>query len=537
MPKTQKILSAGILLIILYSLAINLPFLWEREFQGEAARRAVAALEMMERGDYLIPYIEGRPYLLKPPGYNWVLIGFFKAFGSHSEFVARLSSVTAATLCALFLALLFRAVAQPPGLIWVLPGLVFLSIPEVLDKACRAEIDMTYTLLVTLSVFSWFYLHEIRKRPYLAWTVTLAFSALGTLTKTFQAPAFLYAAVGPYLLFKRRFREIFSPAHLLGLIIYAGIFSLWFIPAARRVGAERILSAWLGEYAGRQKPLSPSGFWGHFLTFPLEYFEGHLPWILFLPGWLPRNLREDLPFPVKDLALYSLCLLAFSFPLYWILPGTRLRYLLPAVGGLVYLLSVPLYRGWERDRLPGVSLLALRLLGGLILIALPLFVYISWGRLHLRGNLWALVGFLVVTSSGLLVFFGRRARLLVPALFFFVWALKWTFAAVYFPYQERFRNHYSQAARKLALHLPPGTLLCDYRLDTPHLTYYLKYKYRRIRHMRLTKDVQSLKGCKYIITTPENLKDIPFKFKVLFKTKARKTTVILLETHETPGLQ
>ena len=537
MPKTQKILLKGLLLIVLYSLALNLPFLWEREFQGEAARRAVAALEMMERGDYLIPYIEGRPYLLKPPGYNWVLIGFFKLFGSPSEFVARLSSVTAATLCALFLALLFRAISRAPGLLWVLPGLIFLSIPEVLDKACRAEIDMTYTLLVTLSVFSWFYLHEIRKRPYLAWTLALGFSALATLTKTFQAPAFLYAAVGPYLLFKRRFREIFSPAHLLGLFVYAGIFSLWFVPAARRVGAERILSAWFGEYAGRQKPLSPSGFWGHFLTFPWEYFEGHLPWILFLMGWLSRTLREDLPSSLKDLSLYSLSLLAFSFPLYWILPGTRLRYLLPAVGGLVYLLSVPLYRGWERNWLPRLSFLALRLLSGLILIALPLFAYASWGRLHLKGNLWALVGFLMVTLSGLLVLFSRRARSLFLALFFFVWALKYTFAAVYFPYQEHFRNHYSRAARELASHLPPGTLLCDYRLDSPHLTYYLKYKYHHIRHMRLIKDAQALKECRYIITTPQKLKDLPFKFKILIKTKARKTPVVLIETYGPIGSQ
>ena len=520
----KRYLVTGILIIVFYSLALNLPFLWEREFQGEAARRAVAALEMMERGDYLIPYIEDQPYLLKPPGYNWVLVGFFKLFGSHSEFVARLSSVTAATLCALFLVLLFRAVAQPPGLLWVLPGLIFLSFPEVLDKACRAEIDMTYTLLVTLSVFSWFYLHEIRKSPYLAWTVALGFSALATLTKTFQALAFLYAAVGPYLFFKRRFQELFSPAHLLGLFVYAGIFSLWFVPAAQRIGAERILSAWFGEYLSKKNPLEPSGFWGHFLRFPLEYLEGYFPWIVFGLLWLRNRGQETwkrLPEPLRALTLFSFLGLVFSFPFYWLLPGTRLRYLLPTAGGLSFLLALPIVNVLEREENPYLLRWGLKAFALLILITLPLFMIVSYHKLHLKENPWAW-GSLLLTgllATGLLRATDLRRKI---SFLFLLWAgLRLTFGASYFIYQENYRSHYFQAAQKLQTFLPRNIILCDYGLNSPHLTYYLKYKLKWIKSMRFFPPKSSIQNCNYVISYQPLIEKK--KWQLLAFLKARRT--------------
>ncbi len=516
----KRHLLTGVIIIVLYSLALNLPFLWEREFQGEAARRAVAALEMMERGDYLIPYIEGRPYLLKPPGYNWVLIGFFKAFGSHSEFVARLSSVTAATLCALFLALLFRAIAQPPGLLWVLPGLVFLSLPEVLDKACRAEIDMTYTLLVTVSVFSWFYLHEIRERPFPAWMVGLGFSALATLTKTFQALFFFYTPILPYLFFRKRLKAVLSPFHFLGLTVFGLIFALWFLPASERMGIQTIFQAWFGEYLSKKNSLEPSGFWGHFLKFPLEYLQGHLPWILFLSGWTHSRFRENLEARVKNLALYSLCFLAFSFPIYWFLPGTRLRYLLPTAGGLTFLATVPLYQVLKEQKIPARIEMPLKFLLGATALAVPVFVALSWRHLYLSENPLALFFLAALVLEVGLWFRLRGARAKVWGLFLFLFLAKISFAATYFPYQARHRSHYLTAARKIKALLPKNVVLCDYGVNTPHITYYLKYKMAWVQTVRLVSHPEEWKDCDYLIT-PKDLTHPDLQF--LARIRARRT--------------
>ena len=517
----DKYLLGGIFAVILYSLVLNLPFLGEREFQGEAARRVVAALEMMERGDYLIPYIEGRPYLLKPPGYNWVLIGLFKAFRSPSEFVARLSSVAAAALAALFLALVFRAAARPPGLLWILPGLIFLSTPEVLDKACRAEIDMTYTFLVTVSVFAWFYFHEIRRRPLWAWSVGLGVAALATLTKTFQAVVFFYTPVVPYLLLKRRLRELFSLSHLAGWGIYALIFLVWFLPASREVGACPILEAWLGEYLSKKNPLEPSGFWGHLTAFPLDYLRGYLPWILFL-GYFFRDFRKALPGSLRDLALFSALLIGLSFPLYWLSPGSRLRYLLPTAGTLALLVSIHLVHLLKVNEIPRPISWALKGLMILLVLLGPTFALTSWKRLHLYENIGGLI-FLGLLSGGAMVWlFLKDPRSKIWGLFVVVLLAKLAFASVYFPYQDRFRDHYRRASRVLQ-NFVKGPLLCDYGVDTPHLTYYLRYGSPRKIKVEFVSP-QELSHC-HLVITPSGIKLEGFK--PLLHFKARRRPLIL----------
>ncbi|QJA06283.1 hypothetical protein FVE67_05450 [Thermosulfurimonas marina] len=519
----RRTLLVGIFTIILYSLALNLPFLWEREFQGEAARRVVAALEMMERGDYLIPYIEGRPYLLKPPGYNWVLIVFFKLFGSHTEFVARLSSVTAATLAALFLALLFRAVARPPGLLWILPGLVFLSTPEVLDKACRAEIDMTYTLLVTVSVFSWFYFHEIRRRPFWAWSVGLGVAALATLTKTFQAVIFFYTPIFPYLLWKKRLREFFSLPHLAGLGIYALIFLAWFLPASREVGSRTILRAWLGEYLSKKNPLEPSGFWGHALSFPLAYLQGHLPWILFVLGYFSREFRKSLSVPLRNLALFSVLFVGLSFPLYWLSPGARLRYLLPTVGALTFLISAVLEYSAKTSKIPQVILWPLKILVIVLVLLGPVFAVSAWNKLRLYENEGGLFFLGLLSLGGIGWSLLRDPRQKIWGLFVFVFLAKLAFSAVYFPYQDRFRDHYRRAARLLQKYLSRGSLLCDYGVNTPHLTYYLGYTSSPPIRIRMVSP-NELNKCKMVIT-PQGITLQGFKPLLNFKARRRPLTL------------
>ena len=58
-------------------------------------RRALVAAEMMISGDYITPTINGEIYLNKPPLYNWIVIAYFKMFGSYSMFAFRLPVIIA----------------------------------------------------------------------------------------------------------------------------------------------------------------------------------------------------------------------------------------------------------------------------------------------------------------------------------------------------------------------------------------------------------------------------------------------------------
>lgn len=188
-------------MLVLFALVLYLPFLGAKEFKGEEGRRVLIALEMLEKGDFWVPSILGRPYLMKPPLFNWVLVLAFKVSGSFSEFTARLVSSISAILTALFLSLIWMEVLrkedpppfsgkEPSWWILLLPGLIYLTIPQVIDKALLAEIEAFYALLVTLSLYLWFYLFEVKGKRNLGFFVAGCFSGLAVLTKTFQALLF-----------------------------------------------------------------------------------------------------------------------------------------------------------------------------------------------------------------------------------------------------------------------------------------------------------------------------------------------------------
>lgn len=177
-----KILIAGIMLIVLYGLLINIPYFHLKEFQGEEGRRVIIAREMIERNDWVIPTVEGEIYLNKPPLFNWLLAAAFKLTGQITEATARSVSVINSILTAIVLSL-FWSTVNNNGFWFVLPGLVFLSLPEVMDKAIKAEIDITFTLFINSSILCWFYLHEIKRRPFLAWITSLIILSFAFLTK------------------------------------------------------------------------------------------------------------------------------------------------------------------------------------------------------------------------------------------------------------------------------------------------------------------------------------------------------------------
>ena len=99
---------SGITILLLFSLLLNLPYIHLREFQGEEGRRVIVARNMLQNGDWIVPYVEETVYLKKPPFYNWLLAGIFRLSGVISETSARLSSVITASLCAIIISLFLR---------------------------------------------------------------------------------------------------------------------------------------------------------------------------------------------------------------------------------------------------------------------------------------------------------------------------------------------------------------------------------------------------------------------------------------------
>ena len=57
--------------------ALYLPFLGSLEIRGEEGKRVMPTVQMLETGNYLVPYLGAYPYLNKPPLLNWLVAAAF----------------------------------------------------------------------------------------------------------------------------------------------------------------------------------------------------------------------------------------------------------------------------------------------------------------------------------------------------------------------------------------------------------------------------------------------------------------------------
>lgn len=516
----------GILFLLLFCLILNVPFMNLREFQGEEGRRVMIAVNMLESGNYIIPSVEGVVYLQKPPLFNWLLAGMFRLTHSISEASARFVSIIAAFLSALILCLFWRRISGVKDVWFILPGIMFLTFTDVMDKSIRAEIDMTFTFFVTFSIVSWYYLYEFRKNPFLAWVVSLFLVGISALTKGVQAPAFFYCGVIPYLVYKKEFRRNLSLSHFIGILVALGVFSLWLIPLLREVSFTAFINAWTKEILARGEPLKEGGFFRHFVEFPFQYMIAYMPWLPFVLLWFKDSCKKESD-GMKGLAMYCLFFLLFSIPFYWLLPGARLRYIMPVSGALAILLAIPVSAELTESHKGTAFLRGYTKVLSLIMI----FTVAStpfWGKkFGVFEKPMPIVLLCAALFVSLLLFFEKRdvrkkmALLIISALI-----MKISWASVYFPYHAEHLSHYRNAALQINALVPRDASLYDYEVNNYHLTFYLG---RPVKLIRSLDEIMNERGA-VVMIEKDSLGSLDLKrFSFIGEVKARRSLLQLYE--------
>ncbi len=520
--KTQTILVIAFLVV--FALFLYLPYINVKEFEGEEGRRVLIALQMLENKKFLIPQFFGKPYFTKPPLFNWILAFFFYLTKNFSEFMARAVSSLMALGASIFITYIWKKTLETSKIktsFWLLliPALIFLTTPEVIDKAIRAEIDMTYTFIITLALFLWFYFSEIKNKKTLAFITSGFFLGLGILTKTFQALTFFYLAIIPYLFIKKRYKELFSLSHFLGISTYCFVFLVWAIPVNFKVGLIPFIKAWLAEYHTAASTVEVS-LMQHLKSFTLSALLGYSPWIFFLILYKNKDFRKKFlnTHPVlKDLALFSICLFAFSYLFYLIFPGSRLRYILPSVGGFVFLVAISnLYFFVYPSKFWQVSFwkyLSYFLAGILLISSLAFFIYIKFHFHQLSLFLYFNLLLLILLCFYFLIRTKNKKSFNFVFLFFvlIVFFVKQIYVSFYYPYHKQRFNYYRKAAAKIAQILEKDIYknkvlyLCH---SIPHhLIYYLKYKIKAINDVKILADCQKLPVNQWVLIPQKYLSD------------------------------
>ncbi len=307
-------------------------------FNPDEGRYAEIPREMLARGDWVIPHLDGLIYVEKPPLQYWATAVSLRVFG-NGPFAARFYTALCAlgTLCVVWLA---AARLWGWAAAWcsaaVLCGmLLFVVLGQLLT------LDMSLTFFMTASLAAFLLAQraaEVQARGALRWMcVAWACAALGVLTKGAVA-AVVPAAV--LVLYSLRARD-FSPWRRLaaapGLALFLAITVPWHWLAARRLPdflefffVHEHLSRYLTPSADRQE-----AWWYFAAVFAL----GSAPWtisawrVLLVSG--RRGARPGRFDPVLFLWIWSVFILVF----FSLSDSKLIPYILPALPAVALLIG------------------------------------------------------------------------------------------------------------------------------------------------------------------------------------------------------
>jgi len=220
-------------------LAVSAPFLFLKLgmplLDPDEGLYASIAQEMLQRGDWVIPHVNGLPYLEKPPLYFWLTAATMWLVGP-TEWVVRVWSALA-TLGAVLLTWRIgrRLYGAHAGL---LAGLALATVVGNALYVRKASTDQLFVFCLTLAMYG--FLRDV-ERPHRGWGRFLWFyvgAALAVLSKGFMGLVFPALIVGIGLAWVRpALIRPLSPRELnlaLGVPLFVAIAAPWHVLAAWR---------------------------------------------------------------------------------------------------------------------------------------------------------------------------------------------------------------------------------------------------------------------------------------------------------------
>jgi 4-amino-4-deoxy-L-arabinose transferase-like glycosyltransferase len=389
-------------------------------------RQAIEAREMMERSDYVHPYLNGVPYLEKPPLYPWLIIIASKIQGRLDEFSARLPSALAATALLIITFFMGRQMAGPAAGLFA--AFVLAANFQFLGNARESVMDMTFALFIGLTI----YLGDLAVRRDRRWLFPCALlpSVFAVLSKGPAGLLIPVAVLFLLLLCHRKLMPFFLPL-IVGCLLSLGLSSIWFIIVGKAYAGEFILHQNLTRYVKGFDHIESL-----FYYFPKLFFN-FLPWSLFLPFAIYHAWRRRLWLP---LVWFTLTFLFFEFS-----RSKRGIYLLPLYPAMALLVGVFLKEKWGTLVKRQWGGFAIKVFAILIVLCPVLgIVAVTGASDHLSKQMgiapvsWAPLTLLAVVGIAFLFFVITKApRGSISALFAYTICLGFFFHSIYLPITDR----------------------------------------------------------------------------------------------------
>ena len=218
-------------LLLLVPALLLYPFLGFRLFEPDESRYAQIPLEMLQRGDWVLPTLQGEPYLDKPPLFYWLVILSYQAFGA-ADWAARLVPALAVHLTILAI---YGFGRHSVGDWAAFLGAMALALaPGFLGMGRLLLLDGLLMFLVVLAVFTaW----QAIRGERLAWGWWLASAVACGLGMLVKGPVVVLLLVPPLLFYPSLAGQGTRPgwrAWLVHLGCAAAIAAPWFIALSLR---------------------------------------------------------------------------------------------------------------------------------------------------------------------------------------------------------------------------------------------------------------------------------------------------------------
>lgn len=398
--------------LYLLPLAMDWPLL-----DPDEGLHAAIAQEMVEKGDWVVPRLFGRPFWDKPAFYFWFEAASLRVFGMNERAV-RLPGLLFALCGAVSTAAMAgRALGRQVALLSA-AFYATMFLPMALSLAATHDVALVvWTNLALLMFWESLWAEPGRRR----WTwVCGAGLALGLamLTKGLFGVALVLTAHGLYLILSRRLAAAHIAQALVAVAIGAALAALWFWPMHRQNPGYLqyffIERHFLGLFGGTQTH-GGQPFWYYLPVLLL----GGLPWIGYLPPLvrdaLDRRRAGQAPLdpPKRNAIIWLLCQL-IGCTLLLSLAGSKLAtYLWPVFPSATILAAYAWGRWLDGGLSPAAAVMMRRTLltscvSGPIVFVPIAFVAAEKLDLHLPAVVWWAVVAAALSPLAVLIVWRRR---------------------------------------------------------------------------------------------------------------------------------
>jgi 4-amino-4-deoxy-L-arabinose transferase-like glycosyltransferase len=372
--------------IVVFSLALLLAGNWIMPLTDrDEVRFAEASREMIQRGDYVVPWFNGNYRFDKPILIYWCQSTSYRIFGEN-DFAARLPSALFTTVTALILVRWGRKIADAKT--GLLAGAMFVACLHIAVIGRVATADMALVFFFALAFWSGWELtrpEQIHRWRY--WWIFYVALELGFLAK---GPEIYFPLFGLIIgrIFRKNNFHLPVAATIAGFILSLVLMGLWGVPAMTQTHGK-YFDIGIGEHVvNRSVHVNDShglaGTLGWLATLPvyfLTFFVSFFPWSTRVPSalkrWWPERRRDGIGW-------YLLVQAGIVFALFSLVRTKLPHYTMPAFPCIALWLALQI--SGEQN---SFAWFGKRVIGMTIFIAVLMFGFFGVARNYfLTENLW-----------------------------------------------------------------------------------------------------------------------------------------------------